>query len=159
MPANVRDGSYMKQITLICVVIVLIASNPVWARGGWNGGYGGHYGGGWGRHYGGHYGGGWGGHYGGYYGYGLGLGLLGLGYGLGSYYGGDYYGRGYYNYPSTVITVPVAPPVYIQQTAPAVQQNPAGYWYYCNNPQGYYPYVKQCPNGWQQVEPTPPAPR
>lgn len=157
MPANVRNGSYMKQITLICVVIVLIASNPVWARGGWNGGYGGHYGGGWGGHYGGHYGGGWGGHYGNYYG-GMGLGL-GLGYGLGSYYGGDYYGRGYYNYPPTVITVPVAPPVYIQQTAPAVQQNPTGYWYYCNNPQGYYPYVKQCPNGWQQVEPTPPAPR
>ena len=61
----------MKQITVACLVIVLIGpitSNSVWARGG--GGYGGgHYGAlrRWlGGHYGGgHYGGGWGGHYGG----------------------------------------------------------------------------------------------
>jgi hypothetical protein len=135
----------MKQITLICFVIALIASNAAWARGGWGGG--GHYGGG---HYGGgHYGGGY---YAPYYG-GVALGL-GLGYGLG-YYGG-YYGGGY---PSTtIITAPATPPVYIQQAAPVVQQNPAGYWYYCNNPQGYYPYVKQCNSSWQQVEPTPPPP-
>jgi hypothetical protein len=142
----------MKQITLICFVIALIASNAAWARGGWGGG--GYYGGG-------HYGGGWGGYHGGgyapYYG-GIALGL-GLGYGLG-YYGNNYYG-GYYGggYPSTtIITAPATPPVYIQQAAPVVQQNPAGYWYYCNNPQGYYPYVKQCNNSWQQVEPTPPPP-
>jgi hypothetical protein len=142
----------MKQITLACFIIALIASNSVWARGG--GGHGGFGGGG-------HYGGGWGGHYGGggYYGRGgyySGMGLgLGLGYGLG-YYGGYY--SPYYGYPSTVITVPVTPPVYIQQTPPAAQQNPSGYWYYCNSPQGYYPYIKQCPSGWQQVEPTPPPP-
>ena len=30
------------------------------------------------------------------------------------------------------------------------------YWYYCDNPSGYYPYVKQCANeGWLKVEPTP----
>jgi len=50
----------MKQITVACLVIVLIGpvtSNPVWARGGGYGG--GHYGGGWGGHYGGgHYSGG-----------------------------------------------------------------------------------------------------
>lgn len=149
----------MKQITLVCFVIALTASNAVWARGGHGGYGGGYYGGGWGSHY----GGGWGGHYdhwgygrGGYYN-GIGLGL-GLGYGLGYYGRGSYYAP-YYGYPPTVITVPVTPPVYIQQTPPATQQNPAGYWYYCYSPQGYYPYVKQCPNGWQQVDPTPPAPR
>jgi len=27
------------------------------------------------------------------------------------------------------------------------------YWYYCRNPQGYYPYVTSCPGGWVQVIP------
>ena len=143
----------MKQISVACLVIVLIGSitsTSVWAHGGG----GGHGGGGWGGHYGGgHYGGGWGYGRGGYYG-GLGLGL-GLGYGLG-YYGG----YPYYAYPPVVSTVPVAPPVYIQQAAPQpVPQPQANYWHYCRNPEGYYPYVKECPGGWQQVAPTPPAPR
>jgi len=64
-----------------------------------------------------------------------------------------------YYYPPTVITVPVTPPVYIQQPPPIVQQYPSGYWYYCTNPKGYYPYIQECPRGWQQVEPTPPSPR
>jgi hypothetical protein len=68
-----------------------------------------------------------------------------------------YYSPGYY--PPTVITVPVTPPVYIRQPPPVVRQYPSGYWYYCNNPEGYYPYIKECPNGWQQVDPTPPPPR
>jgi hypothetical protein len=32
----------------------------------------------------------------------------------------------------------------------------APYWYYCDNPPGYYPYVPQCPSGWRPVAPTPP---
>ena len=129
----------MKQITAACLVIALIGSitsASVWAHGGGGGGHGG--GGGWGGHYGGgHYGGGW-------------------GYGRGGYYGG----YPYYPYPPVVSTVPVAPPVYIQQAAPQpVPQPQADYWHYCRNPEGYYPYVKECPGGWQQVAPTPPAPR
>jgi hypothetical protein len=135
----------MKQIAFACFIIALIAINPVWARGGHYGGWGGQHHGGWGHHYGGNY----------YGGIGLGLGLgYGLGYG-GSYYS-PYYGGGY---PPTVVTVPVTPPVYIQQTPPTTQQYPSGYWYYCNNPQGYYPYIKQCSSAWQPVNPTPPAPR
>jgi hypothetical protein len=138
----------MKQIKLVGLILILfgiMTSGSVYARGGHGGGHfgGGHYGGG-------HHGGGWG--HGGYYS-GMGLGL-GLGYGLG-YYGGSYYSP-YYSYPPAVVAVPVTPPVYIQQQSPPVtQQYPAGYWYYCNNPQGYYPYIKQCPGGWQQVDPTP----
>jgi hypothetical protein len=41
-----------------------------------------------------------------------------------------------------------SPPVYVQ---PA----PTAYWYYCQNPQGYYPYVQQCPAGWMTVIPPP----
>lgn len=61
-----------------------------------------------------------------------------------------YYPPAYY-YPP-VVEVPVAPPVYIErESAPAT----GGYWYYCERPQGYYPYVKSCPGGWQRVRPQP----
>ncbi|MDP3439210.1 MAG: hypothetical protein U0989_18825 [Azonexus sp.] len=73
-------------------------------------------------------------------------------------YVGPYWGPLFYPYPPQVIVVPAAPPpVYIEQrevpveAAPAVQQ----YWYYCGSSQGYYPYVKECPDGWQKVLPQP----
>lgn len=77
------------------------------------------------------------------------------------YYGYGYgypYAYPYPYYPPAVVTVPAMPQTYIQQApqAPAVQQNQSAYWHYCNNPEGYYPYVKECPDGWQLVEPTPP---
>ena len=53
-----------------------------------------------------------------------------------------------------VVVRPEPPPVYIeQQEAPAeaTQQ----YWYYCPSGKGYYPYVKECPEGWQRVLPQP----
>jgi hypothetical protein len=49
-----------------------------------------------------------------------------------------------------------APPVVIgQQPQAYVQQNQqeSDYWYYCQNPQGYYPYIKSCPGGWMKVVP------
>jgi hypothetical protein len=63
----------------------------------------------------------------------------------------------YYAYPPTVIAVPSQPQVYIErgyeEPAPAREQ---GYWYYCDSPSGYYPYVRECPGGWERVAPTPP---
>lgn len=64
-----------------------------------------------------------------------------------------------YYYPPTIITVPVTPPTYIQQSPQTDQQYPSGYWYYCNKPKGYYPYIKQCAENWQEVEPVPPTQR
>ncbi|HEY5512458.1 MAG TPA: hypothetical protein VIK40_02335 [Geomonas sp.] len=66
-----------------------------------------------------------------------------------------------YGYPNPYYTS--SPPVvirqepqeYIHQPAPQTEQQ---YWYYCAEPQGYYPYVKKCPNGWMRVVPTPAAP-
>ena len=29
-------------------------------------------------------------------------------------------------------------------------------WYYCEDPKGYYPYIRECPTGWQRVSPVPP---
>lgn len=62
-----------------------------------------------------------------------------------------YHSRPYY-YPPTVIVRPAEPQVYIERAVP----QPQAYWHYCSNPQGYYPYVKECPGGWQQVVPAPP---
>ena len=151
----------MKKNKIICLVISLLGlliSNSLLAEG--HGG-GAHYGGG---HYGGgniHHGGG-----GNRYPSGWGYGRGGQYYGRSNfdfYFGAPiypYFSNPYpYYYPPSVITVPipVTPPVYIQQPQSA-QQYPPGNWYYCTNPEGYYPYVKACPNGWQQVNPIPPAP-
>lgn len=70
--------------------------------------------------------------------------------------------QGYYGATTTVIATPATQPVYIEQSsatnnASGNSSGPAsdGYWYYCSNPDGYYPYVKQCANGWQRVPPQP----
>jgi hypothetical protein len=57
---------------------------------------------------------------------------------------------GYYAAPRVVIEQ--EPPVYVQP-----EEEPY-YWYYCQDPQGYYPYVRNCPGGWMKVVPdvTPP---
>jgi hypothetical protein len=98
----------------------------------------------------------WRGHYGGWHGgwhrpY---------GWGLGFYWGGPIWGSpwypwypyGYYAAPPAVIQE--QPPVYVQPQQP--QEN---YWYYCQDPQGYYPYVKTCPGGWMKVIPQPAPPK
>ena len=116
---------------------------------------------------------------GGYYGGGAHSGghYYGHGYGHGSHhyagwYGGwgyGYYPRGYwwgpriYAYPSWGWPYPYPyfypsyppPPQVIEQPpvySEPEQQQPY-YWYYCQNPQGYYPYIKSCPGGWMQVVP------
>jgi hypothetical protein len=61
-----------------------------------------------------------------------------------------------YGYPPVVV-VPAQPQTYIEQ-APAPAAQPSNDWYYCRTPEGYYPYVKQCPGGWQRVAPQPPQP-
>ncbi len=52
----------------------------------------------------------------------------------------------YYDYPPPVVVTP--PPTEYVQRAPD-----AGYWYYCQDPAGYYPTVAACPGGWLQVAP------
>ncbi len=59
-----------------------------------------------------------------------------------------------YGYPPDITP---APQVYIQPAPEAPGQPPEPpSWYYCDDPQGYYPYVRQCPGGWRPVAPTPP---
>ena len=68
-----------------------------------------------------------------------------------------YYPPPYYYSPPVIIER--APQVYIEQ-APAMPPPPAqsNYWYYCEASRTYYPYVNECPGGWQRVVPQPSAP-
>ena len=61
----------------------------------------------------------------------------------------------YYPYPPVVVA-PAAPPVYIEQTPGASTAQQDNYWYYCDKPEGYYPYVPECAGGWRRVEPQTP---
>ena len=84
---------------------------------------------------------------------------VGVGFGFGyPYWGGPWGPWGYYPYPYYG-----APTVVVQQPVTYIEQNPqvapapanAGWWYYCDQSRGYYPYVRECPGGWQRVPPTP----
>ncbi|MBV8633601.1 MAG: hypothetical protein JO002_03860 [Burkholderiaceae bacterium] len=64
-------------------------------------------------------------------------------------YGMPYYGT------SFLVEAPVTYVEMAPSDSGAVQ--PATSWYYCKNPEGYFPYVKTCPSGWQEVPIQPPA--
>jgi hypothetical protein len=82
------------------------------------------------------------------------------------------YAQPIYPYPDPYIPPAVVvqqPPVYVQQqpatppvpaTATTSAQPEAQYWYFCEQSNGYYPYVRDCPAGWKTVsaEPPPVAP-
>lgn len=103
------------------------------------------------------------GHGGGRVGVGIGL-YMGPGFGYPVYRPAyPYYYPDPYGWPP-VVAVPAEPPVYIERgddgqgdDAGAYGQPAPGYWYRCNQPDGYYPYVTNCPGGWQQVPAQPPA--
>ena len=69
------------------------------------------------------------------------------------YWGSGWYGDPYYGYPYSYryrpyVVVP-EPPVYIERgVTPA-----SALWYFCGNPEGYYPYVTQCSMPWRTVTP------
>ena len=65
-----------------------------------------------------------------------------------------YYYYPYYAEPRIIIERPRTD--YYVQPVPERQEEPV-YWYYCRKPEGYYPYVKQCPDGWMKVVPAPPS--
>jgi hypothetical protein len=62
-----------------------------------------------------------------------------------------YYPPAYY--PAPVVAAPPAPPVYAERSD--VVPESAGTWYYCQDSRAYYPYVRECANGWQRVEAQP----
>jgi len=89
----------------------------------------------------------------------LGVPLYGPGYYPGPYYGYPAYPYPAYGYPPVVVA-PASPPIYVEQgtnqAAPAPSQA-QGDWYYCAASNAYYPYVAECPAGWQRVPAIPPS--
>jgi hypothetical protein len=83
---------------------------------------------------------------------------VGVGAPVYPYYYHPYYYHPYYGWPPAVAYVPppviYSPPPVIYTPPPVVQQAPQS-WYYCSNPQGYYPHVSACNTAWQQVPATP----
>jgi hypothetical protein len=80
-------------------------------------------------------------------------------YGFGLGYGYGYYGWPGYPYPySSTLVIrdrPASPGYLAPPDEPGVP--PEQYWYYCSDPDGYYPYVAECNQEWQQVPVTPPG--
>lgn len=118
----------------ITIAFMLVAIDIAWARGGH-----GH------RHR--------------HFDFGISIGGPGFGYGPGFYgpgfYGGyasPYWNTPYYRVPPPVVA-PVTPPIYIQQEQSRMVQPQTRYRYYCLNPEGYYPDVQDCSNGWIPVAP------
>lgn len=67
------------------------------------------------------------------------------------------YGYGPYYAPAPVVVVPPTQQVYIEQHSEPVEpvHENRRFWYYCDDARSYYPYVKECPGGWQKVLPLP----
>lgn len=130
----------IKSVLLWSALLAAMAGGTAWAAPGHGGGHGWH-GGGW-------HGGG--GHFRGRVGVVIGGPLYWPSYSYPSYPYYPYYPGPYYSPP---VVVTPAPQTYIEQGSDAADQ----YWYFCSNPQGYYPYVQTCPSGWRQVTPQPPA--
>ncbi len=84
----------------------------------------------------------------------------GGGVSLGVFVGpGFFYSPPPYYYQPRVVVVPAPSPVYYIERVgeqPAASL-PQGYWYYCGESKTYYPYIKECPGGWQPVAPQPPG--
>jgi hypothetical protein len=79
------------------------------------------------------------------------------------HHGSNFYWRGTFVIPWHPYGFYAPPPVIIQQQPPVYvqpEQEEENYWYYCPDPQGYYPYIQNCPSGWLKVVPdtAPPNP-
>jgi len=61
----------------------------------------------------------------------------------------------YYHYPPPVLTPPPTAPYIEQAPARAAPPPSAPDWFYCPGSKNYYPYVRECPGGWQRVPSTP----
>jgi len=62
---------------------------------------------------------------------------------------------GYYPYPGDFYSYPANGAPY---PAESVAAPGAPYWYYCDDPKGYYPQVTTCSDRWRAIPATPPPP-
>ncbi|MDO8701507.1 MAG: hypothetical protein Q7J77_03690 [Undibacterium sp.] len=150
---STTPSNTVKQLLITMLMLASVSTSSAWANG---------------RHHGPRIG----------FGFGTGIGL-GIGLGLGTltypsrinysrnYYPGYYYPYQTTYYPEVLVETAVSPApatVYVRQAEtmtsvqPAVSANGSD-WYYCHNPDGFYPSIKTCPSGWQRVPAQAPADR
>lgn len=75
-------------------------------------------------------------------------------------YAADFSGYGLPVYADSFYSQAPAPVQYVDMAPPAVsgaKAAPGNAWYYCKNPEGYYPYVKACDYAWEVVPAQPPV--
>ena len=72
------------------------------------------------------------------------------------YYPPYYYPPPVYYYPPPPSVIYAPPPTIESAPAPTVSDSS---WFYCAESRGYYPYVRECPGGWERVPPSPPPGR
>jgi hypothetical protein len=80
---------------------------------------------------------------------------FGPAFGFGAFgYMPPYYPPAYYGNPAVGGRF-VPPAVYIERKdlPPPATQSQGNFWHYCRSAEGYYPQVKECPDGWEQVAP------
>src|SRR2546426_4778154 len=159
MKKHVGGSLTIGLLLIITLLISTVIPSDAWSGGGGNwsgGGRGGSWHGG-GMSPGGWHGGGW--HGGGWHGRHHFFGpRVFLGVGVAAPFWWYPYGYAYpypYAYPaySPPEVAESSPQTSIQPDTQAQQS-----CHDCQSPQGYYPYVKECPGGWQQVAPQPPQP-
>lgn len=114
------------------LALVLTGAEAAWAKGGHGGGHSGHGGGRSGAHHGHHH-------------------------GVSSFprHGSPVFFGSYWAFPSYWYAqsnyLPAEPVYYIERSEEELRS--PSVWYYCEGEAAYYPYVKQCPEGWVPVEP------
>ncbi len=82
-----------------------------------------------------------------------------IGFGFGVPFYAPYYPY-YYGPPAVVYPPPAAygpPPAGYAAPPPSYSPPPPQSWYYCDDPQGYYPSIQNCNREWRQVPATPAA--
>jgi len=78
---------------------------------------------------------------------------------IGGAFFAPWYWPGPYYYPPAYYPPAYYPPSYYPPATEYMEAQPSAapsYWYYCAASRAYYPYVRECPGGWQQVAPQPP---
>lgn len=51
----------------------------------------------------------------------------------------------------------VSAPPPLAASGPVQEIRTGQWWYFCKKPADYYPYIRECPTGWEKVSPTPPG--
>jgi hypothetical protein len=63
-------------------------------------------------------------------------------------------GGGWYFYPEPIYPFPtyVPPAIVVQQAPPMPHGLPSSqFWYFCDDPRGYFPYIASCNGPWREV--------